>query len=130
MSDARSNSDLVEKLIRENLTNLTKREIEILYIVDRGRFLTEPNQYDPIPNPYEDRVWRTEDFYLGPLSYYCEVLRGLKLKKGQSVLNIASGVGFFGLIASSLVGVGGHFIGVEHCPKTTHYAATRHQVFI
>ena len=124
VSDARSNSDLIENLVESGyLVNSPNKVSEILYIVDRGRFLCNfENQ------AYENRSWRTEDFYLDPAWLYCEVLNSFRLKRGHSVLNIGSGVGFFGLIASSLIGYDGKFIGIEHSPKTTHYAATRHQV--
>lgn len=124
VSDGRSNSDQIANLIENGY--LSDAQIkEILYIIDRGRFLCKfENQ------AYENRSWRTEDYYLDPAYIYCDVLNSLKLKKAHSVLNISSGVGYFALVASSLIGYQGKFIGIEHCPKIAHYASTRHQNFV
>lgn len=119
VSDSKSNSDLVQNLVESGYISNAQIK-EALYIVDRGRFLSAFEN-----RAYENRSWRSGEAYLDPSWVYLEVLNGLNLKKGDSVLNIASGVGFFGLVASLLVGYEGKLIGIEHCSKTVHYAATR-----
>jgi len=124
VSDANSNSSLVQELI--NAGHIPNSQIkDAFYLVDRGRFLSTFEN-----RAYQNFSWRSVDFYLDPSWVFSEVLGALRLRKGDSVLNISSGVGFFGLVASHLIGYQGKFIGIDHSSKSVHYAATRHQNFV
>lgn len=59
-----------------------------------------------------------------------DVLNELKLRSADSILHIGSGIGFFGIVASFLIGYQGKYIGIEHNRKAVHFAATRHQNFV
>lgn len=93
---------------------------EALYIIDRGRFLC-----DFETRAYKNLSWRTDDYYLDPSFVFMDALNTLKIRKGDSVLNIQSGVGYFGLVASLLAGYQGKFIGIDYSLKNVHYASTR-----
>ena len=109
-SRGQNNLELVDNLV--NGENIESAAVEFVFrLVDRGLYIPESAEgiYDTAP-------WRAQgdiEQMFGPLhisapSIYTSVLEHLDLQKGQSFLNIGSGLGYLSTMTGFFLGKTGY----------------------
>ncbi|KAJ3655677.1 hypothetical protein Zmor_014798 [Zophobas morio] len=124
VSAGENNDDLIDNLIEANYikTSLVER---VFRAVDRGAYFLP----EPPADAYRDVAWKNGNFHISAPCIYSEVMEGLKLKPGQSFLNLGSGTGYLNTIAGLILGSYGINHGIELHEDVIQYAYMRLEEF-
>ncbi|KAE9548184.1 hypothetical protein FO519_008604 [Halicephalobus sp. NKZ332] len=131
-SRGQNNLELVDNLV--NSENIESAAIEFVFrLVDRGLYIPETAE-----GIYDSAPWRARgdiEQLFGPLhlsapSIYTSILEHLDLQKGQSFLNIGSGLGYLSTMAGFFLGSSGVSHGVEINKRIYEYALQKRTEFL
>ncbi|XP_071441945.1 uncharacterized protein [Hetaerina americana] len=135
VSSGVDNDDLVDRLA--NAGYIRSRLVERIFrAVDRGHYYTETppivaedrdgGTYEADAErrkaAYRDMAWKFGLLHLSAPCVYCEVVEYLKLRPGQSFLNLGSGTGYLSTIVGLILGPNGINHGVEIHEEVVRYA--------
>lgn len=93
------NDNMIDNLIKSR--NIRTRIVEKVFRSTDRAFYFLP-EYKT--TAYRDSAWKEGNLHLSAPCIYSEVLEHLKLKPGQSFLNIGSGTGYFSTLAGLILG--------------------------
>jgi len=104
----------------------SSKVISAFRIVDKGKFLPKELSGDAYCS---QKVVKVKNFHQSAPYIYASALESMKLKEGNSFLNIGSGTGYLSALVAACIGPNAVNDGVELCEELVRHAIYSYQAF-